>query len=420
MGLKESIARALPALRHRNYRLFWSGQIISLIGTHMQMTAMSWLVYRITNSKILLSMIPVMFTLPVLFLSMYAGTVADRMSKRRLLLITQTAFLVQAVAVAALATSAHPAVWALLVLSLIQGAIQSFDAPVRQSFVSEMVPEQDIMNAVALNSSVFNGTRVIGPAVAGVLIATVGEVSCFYINAASFLAVIAGIMMMRDRELHRAPKREKKSPGSEMKEGFRFVRGEPRILGLLSIMMVTSIFGMPAFIMLPVFARDILHVGPKGLGWLLSAVGVGAFICTFSLALAKHIRRQGLRILTVDALFGVALILFSISRNFYLSMAFVAVAGGSLTAGMAMSNSALQVLAPPEMRGRMMGMYIFIFIGMMLPGSLFIGAASHFLDVTITGILSGALCLALLAIIALRYPAVLKIDAEAEAPVVSM
>lgn len=406
----------LPVFRNRNFRLFWSGQAISLIGTQMQMAALSWLVLRITNSSFYLGLINAITTLPVLVFSMFAGAIADRVSKRRLLLMTQGGLLVQAFILALVVTYNKAAVWNLLLLGAMMGVFFSFDAPVRQSFVSEMVPREDVLSAVALNSSNFNAARIMGPAIAGLLLVVKrGEEICFYLNAISFVAVIIGILMMRDRELFTAEKSERSAMSQEMKEGFRYIWNERRVMGLLVMLAVTSIFGMPSFVLLPIFARDILHTGPKGLGFLFAAAGVGAFIASLSLAFVKRARRQGLLIMSCGILFGIAIFLFSFSRNHYLSMGLVALAALGLTASMAMTNSTLQILSPANMRGRVVGVYVMVFMGMMPFGSFWAGTVSHFIGAPHTVLLNGAICVAMLTVITLRFPGILKIDAPTDA-----
>lgn len=411
MSLKDKAKNALPAFGQRNFRLFWSGQAVSLIGTHMQTVALGWLVLRISNSPFYLGLVNAVGTLPILLFSMFAGMIADRTNKRRLILLTQSAFLVQALALAILVFSGRAAVWNLMLLAVVQGAIHSFDAPTRQSFVSEMVPPETVMSAVALNSSVFNGARILGPAVAGFLIHAAGEAGCFFINAASFAAVIAGIALMRESELFRTAAPPKKAPMAELKEGFRYVRNEPRISGLLAGMIVISLFGMPSLMLLPVFAKDVLQVGAKGMGFLFSAAGGGALASMLALAFVKRPRGQGLKILIGSAVFAVGAIAFSQSENFYFSMAAIAVVGAGLTSGVAMTNSALQTIAPPHIRGRVMGMYIFVFLGMMPPGSFLVGLAAQYLGAPTTVLCAGALTLVLLASITILFPAILKIDA---------
>lgn len=406
---------ALPAFRHRNFRLFWVGQGISLIGTQMQMAALGWLIFRITNSTYYLGYIQFMSALPVMMFSMFAGIIADRMSKRKMLLITQTGLLVQAVILAMVAAAGKAAVWNMIALGALMGIFFAFDAPVRQSFVSEMVPPEDLFSAVALNSSLFNASRVLGPALAGILISVKnGEELCFYINAASFLAVIAGVLMMRDSELIIVEKPPRTGMASEMKEGLKHVRSDKRMMGVLLMLSAASIFGMPSFVLMPAFARDILHAGPKGFGMLGAATGVGALTASISMAFVKRARRQGILIFSAEILFSVFVILFSQSTNLYLSMAALAVAAFGLTAAMAMTNTTLQLLSPAHLRGRVVGIFIFVMMGMMPFGSYWAGAVADRIGSPEAVLINGIIIFVFLACVAIRFPGALKIDAVAD------
>jgi len=401
-----------PALRHRNFRLFWGGQIISLVGTHAQTVALGWLSLKLTNSAFYLGLLNTMATLPILLFSLFAGIFADRMNKRRLLLATQCAFLVQALVLAVLVSTGVATIWTLLVLAAVQGLIQSFDSPIRQSFVSEMVPPRNVLGAVALNSAVFNGARIIGPAAAGFMIPVVGEAGCFYINAVSFIAVIAGIAMMRESELFR-PAREKSetTPLKELIEGFKYVKSERRISGLLGVLIVTSLLGLPPMILLPVFAKDVLHCGSRGMGILFAGAGAGAFLAAFSIAVAKKMKRPGRTIVAMGVIFSISIILFSFSRSFYLSMLLIAFGGAAITASIALTNSSLQMTTPARLRGRIMGIYIFVFLGMMPFGSFIFGTAAHYIGAPHTVAIGGAACIATLLLVCAVFPGVLRIEA---------
>ena len=419
MVLKEKIAKTLPAFQYRNFRLFWSGQLISLIGTWMQTVALGWLVLSISNSAFYVGLLGTLTFLPVLIFSLFAGIMADRVDKRRLIILTQTSALFQALILAVLLSVGHIAIWSIMVLAVLLGTINAFDAPARQSFVSEMVPREHVVSAVALNSAIFNSARTIGPAVAGFLISLVGEAACFYINAGSFIAVIAGLLLMRDSELYHAPVHDHAAPIAELKEGFRYVRGERRALGMLALLAVSSIFGFPALVLLPVFARNVLHVGPKGLGFLFAAAGIGSLVGALRLATTKRAGKQGRRILLTSSLFALAIMGFSSSHNFYLSLVLVAVAGFGIISSMALTNSTLQTLAPPHLRGRVMSIYVFVMMGMMPPGNFLAGTAAHYLGAPRAVLLAGVACLALLGATVARYPGVLRIDVQAEgAPVI--
>ncbi|MFA6449830.1 MAG: MFS transporter [bacterium] len=418
-----SISGALPALQHRNFRLFWCGQMISTTGTWMQNVALGWLIYRITNSPFYLGLMMTMNSLPILMFSLFAGIIADRVDKRRLVIITQSAFTVQAMLLAISVSTGYYNIWSLLAFTFAAGVIQAFDAPTRQSFVSEMVPKDHVLSAVALNSAVFNAARTIGPAIGGLLVKAIGESGCFYSNAVSFIAVIIGMLMMRDKELFKAGNRTGQGhvkPKSELKESFKYILGEKRILGVLSVLMVVSILGLPAMTFLPVFARTVLHLQADGLGYLFAAAGVGSFIAAFSMAFAKKSRKQGLKIILSISLFCVAMILFTFIKNFYISLPALAVAGFGAISGIAMVNSTIQLIAPAHLRGRVMSMYVFVFLGMMPFGNFIMGSVAHFIGAPHAVMYGGLACLAALIFISISFPAILKIDVPTETPIAAM
>jgi MFS family permease len=407
----KKIGKALPALKQRNFRLYWSGQVISLVGTQMQMVAMGWLVYRISDSLFYLELINALATLPILLFAMFAGMIADRVSKRNLLIALQAAFLIHALALAFLVSSGRAAVWNLMVLAIVQGIITAFEAPTRQSFVSEMVPQETVMSAVALNSTVFNGARIIGPAIAGFLIHKFSEAECFYINAASFAAIIVGLSMMRESDLFRTMNHAGGNGLKQMKDGIDYVRRDRRMLGLLVSLVAISIFGMPAMVLLPAFAKTVFHTGPKGMGFLYAALGAGAIVSTVTLSFTKNFRRQGVRIFASGIFFALAMIAFSQCRNYHMSLFLIALAGTGMTAAVAMTNSTLQMLAPPELRGRVMGIYIMVFLGMMPVGSFIVGFVAKYLDARDTATLCGAACLSMIVLVGLLLKDTLRIDA---------
>jgi predicted MFS family arabinose efflux permease len=417
MKSTNAILKALPAFQHRNFRLFWSGQLISLIGTWMQNVALGWLIYRITNSPFFLGLMMTMNSLPILLFSLFAGIIADRVNKRLLVIITQSAFTVQALVLAILVSTGHYNIWVLLAFTFLAGTIQAFDAPTRQSFVSEMVSKDHVLSAVAMNSAVFNAARTIGPAIGGLLVKAVGESGCFYSNAISFLAVIAGMLMMRESELFREGNRNgrgKVKPGLEIKESFKYILSEKRILGVLSITAVISILGMPALTFLPVFARTVLHLQADGLGYLFAAAGVGSFIAAVNLALAKKTRRQGLKIVLNNSIFCIAIVTFTFIKSFYLSLPSLALAGYGVITGIALVNSTMQLIAPAHLRGRVMSAYVFVFMGLMPLGNFVMGTVAHYIGAPRAVMYGGLACLAALAFISVAFPAILKIDAPNE------
>ncbi len=308
------LASTFRALQYRNYRLFFFGQIISLSGTWMQSVAQSWLVYRLTGSVALLGLIGFAAQFPIFLLTAFGGAIADKYNRRSVLIVTQASAMTTAAILAFLTLAGLIEVWHLFVLAVITGIINAFDIPARQSFVADMVGRDDLLNAVALNSSVFNGARIVGPAVAGILVAAVGEGWCFFVNAASYIAVLGGLLAMRI-----APKITRTKEGSaleKIKEGFVFVARTKPIRSLMLLLGLVSLMGMPYAVLMPIFADEILHGGVRGLGILMGASGAGALVAALTLAAKKNLKGLGRWVATSSGVFGVFLILFSRSETF--------------------------------------------------------------------------------------------------------
>jgi MFS family permease len=365
------------ALRHRNFRLFFAGQLISLIGTWMQTLAQSWLVYRLTHSAALLGAVGFSSQIPVLFLGPVAGIFADRHSRRWIVIGTQTSMMAQALVMAALTLTHTIKVWEIFVLALFLGVCNAFDIPARQSFIVEMVGSEDLMNAIALNSSTFNAARSIGPAIAGILVAALGEGMCFLLNGLSFLAVIAGLLMMK---IHRRVfQRSNTRKLDQFREGFRYVRANAAIRSLLLMLGIVSLLGMSYTVLMPIFADNILHIGARGLGELLTSAGVGALIG--ALWLARRQRVQGLDRIVARAAggYGMSLVLFGCSRTGWLSLLLLVPIGFCLMVQLGSTNTLIQSIVSDTMRGRVMGIYSMMFLGMAPFGSLIAGfMAQHF------------------------------------------
>ena len=389
---KQSRLRVMfRALQYRNYRLFFMGQIVSLVGTWMQSVAQSWLVYRLTGSALLLGLVGFCGQFPVFLMASVGGMLADRHNRQRIVIATQTSAMILAFILAALTLLGHIRVWEIMVLATLLGVVNAFDIPARQAFVVEMIQPPDLINAIALNSSMVNGARMIGPAVAGLTVAAVGEGWCFFVNGASYIAVIAGLLMMKI-----TPK-ERESPDSGLKsvvEGFRWVAHTGPIRALLLLLGLVSLTGMPYAVLLPIFADRILHQGARGLGMLMAAAGTGALTGTLVLASKQGVRGLGKWITVAASCFGVALILFSFSRSFLLSMAFLFPAGFAMMIEMASSNTLIQTMVPDELRGRVMAIYSMMFMGMAPFGALWAGAAAHHLGAPMTVAIGGVVCLA--------------------------
>jgi len=397
------ISPILRAFRHRNYRLFFGGQFISLTGTWMQSVAQAWLVYRLTGSAVLLGFVAFSGQIPVFLFASLGGAFADRHDRPRILVATQTASMLLAFVLAALTLAHRVQVWHVFVLAALLGLVNAFDIPARQSFVVEMVGREDLINAIALNSSMFNGTRVIGPAVAGILVATIGEGWCFFANGVSYIAVIAGLLMMKITARERLP-----LPGSTLTsiiEGFSYVGRTGPVRSLLFLLGLISLLGMPFVVLMPIFADQILHGGARGLGLLMGASGIGALIGALSLAARRGARGLGRVVAFSAAGFGASLILFSLSRSFWLSAALLLPVGFAMIVEMASSNTLIQTLVPDNLRGRVMAVYSMMLMGMAPFGALLAGALAHRLGAPITVALGGGVCIVAAAVFGLRLPA---------------
>ncbi len=386
-------SHAWRALRHRNFKLFFAGQSISLIGTWMTRVATSWLVYRLTGSALLLGVVGFAGQIPTFLLAPFAGVLVDRLNRRKMLVWTQALAGLQSLALAGLTLAKvitiHEVIW----LSVLQGLINAFDMPGRQAFLIQMVEDkEDLGNAIALNSSMVNVARLIGPALAGFVIAGVGEGYCFLIDGISYLAVIASLLMMRVNIAQ--ARRAATSMLEQLKEGWTYVRGFPPIRTILLLFALISLMGMPFMVLMPIFASKVLHGGPHTLGFLLGASGVGALISAISLALRRTVRGLTTMIQISAALFGVGLICFGLSRILLLSMLLMVVVGFGMMQGLAASNTVIQTLVPEDKRGRVMSYYTMAFVGMAPFGSLLAGGLAHRMGAPHAVMITGAFCLA--------------------------
>jgi MFS family permease len=367
-------ATTLRALRHRNFQLFFSGQLISLIGTWMQTVAQAWLVYRMTKSALLLGSVGFASQIPVFLIAPFGGIAADRANRQRLVIATQISSMILAGILAWLTLSGRIQVWHIFVLAAMLGVVNAFDIPGRQAFLVDMVGKGDLMNAIALNSSMFNGARVIGPAIAGILVARIGEGWCFAANSVSYIAVITGLLLMNVRC---APRVSSHSPVEDIIEGFRWVNQTRVIRALLLLIGLVSLVGMPYTVLMPVFADKILHGGARGLGILMGATGVGALFGALTLAAKTGVKGLGRWVAITCATFGISLFLFSFSTSFWLSAALLLPAGYSMMLQMACSNTLIQTMVPDQLRGRVMSVYSMMFMGMAPFGAFFGGALAH-------------------------------------------
>ncbi len=401
-GIRSRLSLLLRAFQHRNYRFFFGGQIISLTGTWMQTVAQAWLVYRLTGSSVALGLVGFSSQIPVFLFATIGGTVADRYSRHRILVATQTISMILAFILAGLTLTGLVQIWHVYVLAALLGTVNAFDIPTRQAFVVDMVGREDLINAIALNSSMFNSARIIGPAVAGLLVATIGEGWCFFANAVSYIGVITGLLMMEIQVQERVP-----LPGSALSsvvEGFGYVGRTGPIRALLTLLGCVSLVGMPYAVLMPIFADQILHGGARGLGLLMGASGVGALIGALRLAVRPNADDLG-HVVTYAAMgFGASLILFSLSRSFWLSAALLIPGGFCMMVEMASSNTLVQTMTPDALRGRVMAVYSMMFMGMAPFGSLLAGGLAHHLGAPITVAIGGVVCILAGAGFGLRLP----------------
>ena len=380
------------ALRHRNYRLFFSGQTLSLVGTWITRIATSWLVYRLTGSVLLLGVVAFFGQIPTLILAPFSGVIVDRWNRHRILVVTQVLSMLQSFALAGLSFAGIITVTDVLLLQAAQGIINAFDTPARQSFVVEMVADRaDLPNAIALNSSMVNLSRVIGPSIGGVIIAAVGEAWCFFIDGVSYIAVIASLIAMRVAT--RPPRTSEKEMLEDLIEGLRYVAQFPPVRSALILLALVSIMGMPYTVLMPAVATKVLHGDSHTLGFLMTASGCGALAGAFYLASRRTVLGLGRLIAISACAFGVGLLLFSLSRNLVLSLIVLPVAGGGMMVTMASTNTVLQTIVEERLRGRVMAFYGMAFLGTAPIGSLMAGVLADRLGPTGTIALGGVACI---------------------------
>lgn len=386
-------SHAWRALRHRNFRLFFGGQSISLIGTWMTRIATSWLVYRLTKSSLLLGTVSFAGQFPTFLLAPFAGVLVDRIDRRKVLVWTQTLAMIQSLALAALTLAKVINIPEVLALSVFQGVINAFDMPGRQSFMVQMVEDRtDLSNAIAINSSMVNLARLVGPSLAGLVIAATNEGWCFLIDGLSYIAVIASLLMMRVRV--QAVKRATASMLEQMKEGWAYVSTFVPIRTILLLFALVSLMGMPFVVLMPIFAAQVLHGGAHTLGFLMGALGVGALVSALSLVVRKSVRGLTKMIPVAAFVFGVGLICFGFSHVQWLSMLLMLVTGFGMMQGLTASNTIIQTLVPEDKRGRVMSYYTVAFVGMAPFGSLLAGSLAHAIGAPRTVMVSGAACIA--------------------------
>lgn len=382
----------LRSLNSRNYRLFFTGQAISLIGTWMTQIATIWLVYHLTNSAWWLGVVGFSSQIPSFILAPFGGILVDRWNRHRILLITQTLAMIQSLALAVLALTGVIQIWHLIVLSIVQGFITAFDSPARQAFVTEMVErKEDLGNAIALNSSVFNGARLVGPAIGGLVIASLGAGICFLIDGLSYIAVIAGLLAMRLKPREIAV--QTTNIWQRLKEGFIYAFGFPPIRAILLLVAMFSFMGMPYTTFVPIFATDILDGGSETLGFLMAASGVGALIGGIYLSSRQSVIGLGKIIAFSPALLGIGLIIFSHSHLLWLSLLMMLIVGCGSILQIASSNIVLQTLVEEDKRGRLMSLYTMAFLGILPFGNLAAGALASKIGAPNTIMIGACFCI---------------------------
>jgi len=402
---------ALRALRSRNYRLFFAGQSVSLIGTWIQRIATPWLVYQLTDSVFLLGLVGFVGQIPIFLVAPFAGVFSDRWNRYRILLATQVLAMIQATIIAWLVLSERVEIWQILVLSLLLGAVNAFDIPARQSFLVRMVDKkEDLPNAIALNSSMVNGARMLGPSVAGMLIAAIGTGVCFLLNAASFVFVILSLLLMRLPE--EASGKVRKSLLGELAEGVRYTFGYAPIRCVILLLFLASLTGMPYVVLMPVFAKEILSGSADTYGLLMGASGLGALGAAFFLATRKNAEGLEKVIPMAAAIFGGGLMLLSLSRSFLLAAAVIVVAGFGMMLLMATSNTVIQSIVADEMRGRVMSFFTVAIMGTAPFGSLLAGSLAGHLGVPLTIALGGMCCLIGAMVFAIKLPNIRRLLAN--------
>lgn len=383
--------RRFPALYERDYRLFFVGQSLSLVGTWMQQTALGWLVYSLTKSSFYLGLLGMALSLPVLFFSLFGGVFADRFNKRNILIATQALSIIPALMLAVLTDFHAIGVWTILIVAALLGTVNSLDIPVRQSYMIEICGRENLLNAVALNSTAFHGARVIGPSIAGFIIGLYGMSACFYINALSFIPVIYLLCRISNRGRPKAAISDGVFAG--IKGGIGFILGQRRILFIILTISVFSLFGIPYAQLMPVFADKVYGVGPIGLGIMMSSVGAGSVLVGIIMAFKRDIKNKLFFMSVTGFSFPAALLAFTAINNFHLALFFLAVIGFTMVGFLATSNSYIQLEVPDEFRGRVMSVYAAMFLGMVPFGAALTGFLGELIGVKTTILTTAIVCL---------------------------
>jgi MFS family permease len=404
--LQEQLRRRVPlprtfrALRHRDYRLWWFGQMVSLAGTWAQFVAQNWLVYRLTGSPAMLGWVNFVGIVPALPLGLWAGSLADRFDKKRLVLIAQTLMFVQAAALAVLTLTGLVQVWHVIALAFLLGIARALDVPARQSFIVEMVGKDDLTNAIALNSTIFNIARTAGPAAAGLLVVAVGEGLVFSINAATFLAVIGALLAIRASSVLRGIKG---SPGRQIARGIKYAGRNTLVWVAISLVGVSAFFVMPYSVLMPVFAREVFGGGADVYGYLLTCVGLGALAGALTVASLGARSRRGLLLTVANIAFAATVFSFAFVRTFWLAAALLVGAGFFFVMQNSLANTLIQINVPDRFRGRIMSIYFLVFMGAMRLGSLQAGYVARYVDARAALIIGGSASLLWAGLVAWRF-----------------
>jgi MFS family permease len=406
----EPPASRVPAifrsLRHRDFALFWTGNFLSNIGTWMQNLALGWQILLLTNSPFLLGLNGFLGTIPSLVFSLPGGAIADRLSRRRLMLVTQTTMAVMALVLGVLTSFRVVRINEILVISFMTGLASALNSPAYQAIVPDLVLREDLVNAVALNSAQFNLSRAIGPTLAGLALGAVGVAGCYYLNSISFLALIIALLVLR-----MPARRVEPGPGmwGAVLDGARFINRHRLVVILLSVPAFLALFGLPFVVLMPVFARNLLHLGASGLGYLMAGAGLGAVASALTLATQRSAEGRGGFIFSCAAVFSLALILLSRAHDFWWSFALLAVLGATMVGALALTNTTLQLISPPELRGRIMSFYALSVMGLAPLGSLWVGSVAEKLGTRFSLTLGGSVCLCYFTILLVALPRIRKV-----------
>ena len=390
------------SLKVKNFRIYWLSMLISLIGTWTQTVAQSWLVFELTNSAFLLGVVGFLSSIPVFLLSLFGGVLADRMNKRNILIVTQSVFMLLAFVLAVRIQLKLITPLQIMLIALLNGSVMAFDAPARQAVVVDLAGKENLFNAITLNSVAFNASRIIGPALAGILVATIGMSGCFYINGISFLPLIIALFIIKINKTSANGKTN--TVLKDLKDGFMFIKNNRPILVLINMAGVVSLFGISYLILMPIFANDILRVGVKGLGLLMSSAGLGALIGALALARLGDFKHKGKLLILSSAIFSISLILFSLSKIYLLSLIALIFVGASSVTAVALINTLLQMRVPDEFRGRVMGLFLLTFVGITPFGNLIAGSLAQVAGAAFAVMIGGIVCTIYFIVINIAYP----------------